>query len=150
MNSLKTQTCVVEAVSAAGVAVVRLKGEIDLSTCPPLRVTLKALLASGNRIILDLSEVAYLDSAALQVLAETARSLRDCARKNGGRSGGSGGSGGGVLHVVQPAPYIERILWIVGLRNVMKIHASLEAALADAERTMAQTPTRQAHAAHNW
>jgi anti-sigma B factor antagonist len=62
----------VAGVSETGDAlVVRLAGELDLSNAPALREALLELAARGpSRLVLDLSEVTFVDSTVLGLLVE--------------------------------------------------------------------------------
>ena len=56
-----------------GEATLRLVGELDLVTAPILRDELARHQARGVRIVLDLSQVEFLDSTGLVLLMEVAR-----------------------------------------------------------------------------
>ena len=104
--------------SETGVPVVHLRGEIDLHTCPELRTVLHDLMETGRYVIvLDLAEVPYLDSAALGVLVDTVRRVREHS---------------GALHLVQITPFVRRAFEITRLIKIFQVHDSLEAALAAA------------------
>lgn len=97
-----------------GIPVVRLKGEIDLHTCPELRSTLHRLMEAGNhRIILDLAEVPYLDSAALGVLVDAVRRARE---------------NGGGIYLVQVTPFVQRAFEITRLIKIFQVHTTLDEA----------------------
>ena len=101
--------------SDAGIPVVHLKGEIDLHTCPELRTTLQALMAEGKyRVVLDLAEVPYLDSAALGVLVDAVRRARE--------------NGGGIF-LVQVTPFVQRAFEITRLIKIFQVHPTLDDAL---------------------
>ena len=51
----------------------RLAGELDLVTAPTLRDELARHQARGVRVVLDLSEIQFLDSTGLVLLMEVAR-----------------------------------------------------------------------------
>jgi anti-sigma B factor antagonist len=55
-----------------GVPVVTVEGEIDLSTADQFDRALRAAAENGPRVTVDLTAVAYLDSAAISVLFEHA------------------------------------------------------------------------------
>ncbi|AUY48353.1 STAS domain-containing protein [Streptomyces sp. CB01881] len=59
--------------------IVRANGEIDLDTAPALRRTLAAALESHREVVLDLSEVTFMDCAGLGALVR--------ARNQADRSG---------------------------------------------------------------
>ena len=99
-----------------GVPIVQLRGEIDLHTCPDLRATLQRLMEAGKHdIVLNLSEVPYLDSAALGVLVDAVRRARE---HNGG------------IHLAQVTPFVLRAFEITRLIKIFQVHDTVEAALA--------------------
>ena len=103
----------------AGIPVVRLKGEIDLHTCPELRSTLGRLMESGKfRVVLDLAEVPYLDSAALGVLVDAVRRARE---------------NGGGIYLVQVTPFVQRAFEIPRLIKIFQVHPTIEDALRAAD-----------------
>ena len=54
----------------AGCSVVVAAGEIDIWTCPALRKALDAAADSARRLVIDLTEVTFLDSSGLGVLLD--------------------------------------------------------------------------------
>jgi anti-sigma B factor antagonist len=98
------------------IAVLAVHGEVDLHTAPALRERLTSAIEAGrSRIVLDLSEVTFLDSMALGVLLGGMRRLRDR---------------GGELRLVVAQPEIKRIFEITLLDRVFVLDATLEGALA--------------------
>ena len=84
METLKTTTRLVPAARKDGDAVVvSVRGEVDLNNSPELRSELFGILSrhSPKRVILNLSEVPYMDSSAVAVLVETLQKVR----KTGGK-----------------------------------------------------------------
>lgn len=65
----------------AAAAVVRARGDIDLATAPSLRSALKAALATHREVVLDLSQVTFMDCAGLGALVDA----RNQADRCGGR-----------------------------------------------------------------
>src|SRR5438105_6391469 len=55
----------------------RMMGELDLSSAPHLSEALDPMLERGGRIVLDVSELTFMDSTGLQVLIRSALSLGD-------------------------------------------------------------------------
>src|SRR4051794_41955939 len=96
----------VDAASKSVIASIR--GEIDLHNSPDLRGTLLELLAKHEpkRLVLNLSQVPYMDSSAIAVLVEALQKIR----KSGGGvfflgvgargEGGVGVGGGGFIFLV--------------------------------------------------
>ena len=59
-----------------GVVVVRLAGEVDLNVSPKLRARLKELTAARRPVIvIDMSEVPYIDSSGVATLVECLQSV---------------------------------------------------------------------------
>ncbi len=101
--------------SGASVPVVHLGGEIDLHTCPELRASLQSLIDDGStRIILDMAEVPYVDSAALGVLVDTQRRLKE---KNG------------TLYLAAVTPFVLRAFEITRLIRIFHIKDSVAVAM---------------------
>jgi stage II sporulation protein AA (anti-sigma F factor antagonist) len=55
----------------------RLAGELDLSSAPRLSDALDPKLDAGGHIVLDLSDLSFMDSTGLQVLIRSALTLGD-------------------------------------------------------------------------
>jgi anti-sigma B factor antagonist len=103
-----------------GVPVVYVRGEIDHQTAPQLRAVLDEELASAPpAIIIDLSQVRYMDSGGLSLMFDTLTRIR----------------GTGWLGLVGAVPPVARILDITGLTDQpgLRVLPTLEAA-ADAVR----------------
>jgi anti-sigma B factor antagonist len=91
-------------------------GEIDLYTAPQLKEHLQAVVeAEKPRVIVDLSETAFIDSTTLGVLVGAMKRLR--AR-------------GGVLCIVCSDPDICKLFQVTGLDQVFTIVQTKEEALA--------------------
>ncbi len=107
------------------VPVLHLKGEIDLHTCPELRAALQSLMDRGEfRLILDLGEVPYLDSAALGVLVDAVRRARE-------NSGG--------IYLVRVAPFVQRAFEITRLIKIFELHPGVGEAQAAAAQAQDAT-----------
>lgn len=84
MAHLKTTSDLIPAARTEGDAVVvAVRGEIDLQNSPELRTELLDLLVkhSPSRVVLNLTQVPYMDSSAIAVLVE----LLQKVRKTGGK-----------------------------------------------------------------
>jgi anti-anti-sigma factor len=101
-------------VDEAGTAlVVRLGGDLDLYNAEQVRAALAgAADRRPSRIVVDLSEVEFIDSTALGVLIEAHRNL-----------------GGDGFHVASPQTEVGRALQISGVDRHLKVHDSVDAAL---------------------
>jgi anti-anti-sigma factor len=85
----------------AGVRVVRLRGELDAFSAPTLRDDLEQEVVARPAVLaLDLSDLAFLGVAGLNVLLETQQLADD--------------AGTAMLLVGSPAPLVERLLGLVG------------------------------------
>ena len=83
------------------VAVVSALGEVDVFSAPGLDSELDALIAAGSsRLVVDLSEVAFLDSTGLGVLVKALKHAREAD---------------GWLHLVVTSDRIRKIFEITGL-----------------------------------
>jgi anti-anti-sigma factor len=79
---------------------VEMRGDIDHGTRGALETTFDNVLGRGNAVVLlDLSDVTYIDSGGLSVLFSEARKLRE----------------GGWIGLIAPNPNVQRLLEIVGL-----------------------------------
>jgi anti-anti-sigma factor len=56
-------------------SVLHLSGEIDISTADQLRHALEEALALGSEVVVDMSEVTFIDAGGLGVLLRAAQSL---------------------------------------------------------------------------
>jgi anti-sigma B factor antagonist len=98
-----------------GVPVVKVQGEVDVSTAPELRERLLAIAEEGKPVVIvDLSDVSFIDSTALGVLVSALKRFR---------------SGGGDLKLVVTEPHIVKVLEITGLTEVFEIYARSEEAV---------------------
>jgi anti-anti-sigma factor len=71
----------------------RLKGELDMATAEDLSELLKTAAAKDDPIVLDLSEVSFMDSSGLRALLEAA-----------------GLPTGGPVVIQDPSPQVRRVL----------------------------------------
>jgi len=96
--------------------VVAVRGEIDLFTAPDLKATLLSAIDAGkNRIVVDLTETAFLDSTALGVLIGAIKRVR--ARN-------------GALTIVNVDPNIAKTFEITGLDQIFTITETRDEAIA--------------------
>lgn len=89
-----------------GRAVAVIRGELDLATAPDLDAALNELLDAGKDVVVDLRELAFMDSTGLRVLVAAHARAED---------------GGPSFEIVRPRPgaAIERILAIAGVESVL-------------------------------
>jgi len=89
---------------------IRLEGEVDVYTAPQLKQQMINLLESGARtMVVDLSDVEYLDSTALGVLIGGLKRMREMD---------------GNMVLVCPSPRIRRVFEITGLDKIFEIFNS--------------------------
>ena len=90
-----------------GETVVRAAGELDVNTAPELREQLTRLIGEDSRrIVVDLSEVSFVDSTALSVLVSALKRLRQAD---------------GDLELAAPNPSVRRVFEITGLTRLFTI-----------------------------
>lgn len=98
-----------------GVCVFALQGRADSDGTPELEAILGAAVRTGKtHMILELSEVTYMNSAALRVLADVLATNRDK---------------GGDLFLVALAPRVHRVFEIIGFHNFFQIFEDIDTAL---------------------
>src|SRR4051794_19717277 len=99
--------------------VVELQGELDLATTPHVRAALDAALETGKRfVVLDLSEVGFVDSTTLAVMLAAHRRLE--AR-------------GGRLVTICTDPLVARVFDMTGLTQQLGVTGSTREALSQAQ-----------------
>jgi anti-sigma B factor antagonist len=107
----------VEQTSDGDLAILAMGGELDYEASPQLRARLVgAIKAGGRRLVLDLSDVTFIDSTAIGVLAGTVARLDE--------------AGGGSLAVVSTHEKVLQIFEITGLDSVISLHSSREEAVS--------------------
>ena len=117
MTDLRTTSDLVPAARKDGdVVVAALRGEIDLHNSPELRTALLDLLTRVNpkRLILNLSQVPYMDSSAIAVLVEMLQKLRRA---------------GGKIFLTNLQPRVKGLLEIARLDSIFVLVATDEDAL---------------------
>lgn len=98
-----------------GVAILAVQGEVDVYTAPRLKEEINQRLEAGvSKLVVDLSEVAYMDSSGLGVLIGALRRARDA---------------GGDLLVASPNPRIARILDVTGLSRIFNVREATDDAV---------------------
>jgi anti-sigma B factor antagonist len=99
------------------VAILVVGGEVDYEVSPQVKAhMMRALKAGSRRLILDLTEVTFIDSTAIGVLAGVVDKLDE--------------TDGGSLSVVCTHEKVMQIFEITGLDSVITLHPSREDALA--------------------
>ena len=98
-----------------GWTVMRVRGELDLASAPHLRREVIGVLADGAHLVLDLTDVDFLDSTGLGVVLGALRRVR---------------SAGGDLRLVCTAPHLLEVFGVTGLDRILSISASVDDAVA--------------------
>lgn len=96
----------VEVDAQADPVVVRVRGELDMSTTPGLAEALTNAAPVASTIVVDLSAVSFLDSSALGTLVAAGRARND---------------GGGRLQVGPRSAVVDRVLEITGLSQTSEV-----------------------------
>jgi anti-anti-sigma factor len=68
LNSFTPTFAIDLASPGAGSVRIRVRGDVDLSTSPELAETLTRAIDAGSSVVLDLSEVTFIDSTGLNTL----------------------------------------------------------------------------------
>jgi anti-sigma B factor antagonist len=122
LNSAATSTARLPRLSVshrdldAGVRVIAVQGEVDLASAPALKSALLELVADEpRRLVLDLSQVGYMDSTGLGVLVGVQRRLGD-----------------GAVIAIGGAPRVVAALFeLTGLDRTFKLVADVDSAVAE-------------------
>lgn len=99
-----------------GALVLALRGEVDMATADVIEQA--AARASGNGyrcLVVDLSEVTFMDSSGLHAIADAHRAMQ---------------AAGGKVRVVNDSPSLARIFDLTGLNRLLTIVSDRESALA--------------------
>jgi anti-sigma B factor antagonist len=100
------------------ITVIDLAGEIDVSQAPRLRQTILELFENKevNKLLINMTEVIYIDSAGLSVLIAAHRQVNN---KNGAF---------GLCNLQQP---VRQVCHITGIDKVIQIFPTVKEALAE-------------------
>ena len=93
--------------------VVRVVGDLDMATAPTLEAQI-ASVGSASRLVIDLTQCTFLDSAAVRLLTTLARES-DIA--------------GTPLALVASDPGILRVLEITAVDDILPVHSTVDEAL---------------------
>jgi anti-sigma B factor antagonist len=96
-------------------AVVAVTGEVDAHTADQVRAAVEGSIAPGIRLVVDLSDVTFLDSTGLGVFVTAVKHLREQD---------------GSLDLVITSPRVMKVFELTGLDVVIPIHEDRAAALA--------------------
>ena len=104
----------------AGVRVVVLKGEQDLSSAGALRLALAGAREAGRAVVVELSIVSFIDSTILGVIVGELRACKEDGR------------GFAVVASSSESESVPRLLGVAGLRAVFPVYESRADAIAHA------------------
>lgn len=121
MNALHTSLSTRE-----GAAVLKLSGAIDRTTCDELAEVLhRVRTRHAPHIILDLTEVTFVDSSGLDVLTKTAETLRTF---------------GGSLGLVRLRSQVQHLLGVLEKRQDFRVFDTVDEALASVPQKSSTAP----------
>ncbi|MBT2411280.1 STAS domain-containing protein [Streptomyces sp. ISL-12] len=99
-----------------GVCVVTLAGEVDLDGSAQLRDVLLSGLEGARGTVVDLADVAFMDSSGINVFIAAHQAAE---------------AGGGWLRLAAPRQAVRRVLQLVGVDILIACYPTVEQALAD-------------------
>ena len=103
-----------------GVAIIQLQGEVDIHGAPQFKEALLQGIGDGaQRIIIDFTEVSFIDSTSLGVVVTGVKGIK---------------AHGGTLGIVCPDESLRAIFVTTGLDHILGIYRSRAEALSAAER----------------
>ena len=105
-----------EEVEAA--VLIKVRGELDLSTHERLREPLVKAAESGKSVVVDLSECEFVDSSGIRALLLGHEAIT-----------GDDGDGRRVL-IAAPQPQVMRVLEMTGVGEAIPVHESVDQALS--------------------
>lgn len=98
-------------------AVLRPVGRLNLVTAPALRQSVSEQIGLGRvRLIVDLAEVAFMDSSGLGALIGALKSTRDA---------------GGDLRIAAPGEQVAMVLALSNVDRILKPYPSVDAAATE-------------------
>lgn len=86
--------------------VVALHGELDLASVPTMDAVIDLIATAASPVVLDLTDLAFVDSTGLTRFVRLHRQLRDH---------------GGTLVLRHPQPRVRRVLAVSGLDTVLPV-----------------------------
>ena len=109
------------------IAVLSVHGEIDLGTASALREALLPVLEhQTGPVVVDLSEVSFIDSTGVHVLVDTLRRLEPQNRR--------------LAIVCREGGQVHRLLALVGVLDALTVHRSRESAVLGGDDLLRSEP----------
>lgn len=100
-----------------GVAVVHVRGRLNMITAPRMREVVAASIADGNiRIVVDLSDVVFIDSSGLGALINGLKAARQV---------------GGDLRIAAPNEQVRLVLQLTNMERVLSAYSTPELAFVN-------------------
>jgi len=110
-----------------GIAVARVRGEVDMSNATDVGTTLQEAIGHVSAgLVLDFSETNYLDSAGLHFVFDLGKRLRDRGQR--------------LELVVPPDSPVESVLRIVNVQSLATVSPNLDGAIAKLQAHAADVP----------
>lgn len=106
----------IDVLTADGATVVSAKGELDAYEAPQLSDALRQAALADGGVVVDLGEVAFMDSTALGVVVRAVRELMEAGRR---------------VRVVLPRGAARRVFEITTVDRVLPVAASRALALEE-------------------
>lgn len=106
----------IELTEANGHTTVRVHGDVDMETAPHLDDVLAGLPREARIVVIDLSDVEFVDSSGLTVLVEHWQRLERRVP-------------GAEIRLVVARPTVSRVLDVAGLAQVFKVFATYDDAV---------------------
>jgi anti-anti-sigma factor len=108
-------------------AVLSVCGEVDIATARVLRETLLPILEHRTGpVVVDLSEVPFMDSTGVHILVDTSRRLEGQNRR--------------FAIACRKHGQVHRLLAVVGLLDHMTVHSSRDSAMSDGDELIHSKP----------
>jgi anti-sigma B factor antagonist len=101
--------------SSGGVSTVALAGELDLSTIPRMEIPLLEPLEQRPGVLVDLSELEFIDSSGIGVLIRAFQ----------------GANGTPMSLLIEPESVVDRIFRIAGISEALPVFTDRKHALAE-------------------
>lgn len=95
---------------------VTVTGELDAHTAPQVREVVEAAITPSTRLVVDLTDVTFLDSTGLGVFVTALKHLREVD---------------GTLDLVITSPRVLKVFELTGLDVVIPIHEDISGALGE-------------------
>ncbi|MCR4795014.1 MULTISPECIES: STAS domain-containing protein [Ruminococcus] len=94
--------------SENGAAIATLSGEIDHHNAKELRAELDRFIVSAQprQLAIDFGGITFMDSSGIGLIMGRSKLMKEC---------------GGALEVLNPQPYIRRVLKLSGIERIVKI-----------------------------